>query len=488
VWRRRWLVAAVVVAVTVAVYLVSKAITKQYQAKAQVQVQAQNLDSQLFGDQSSTGSLDQALAQAELTAKTPRLAFLAARRLHPPPDDPQSLIRRINVSSDRDAGVLIIKAKDASPRRAAAIANAFAGGVISSRTARAHAQIDRAISQLRQQRAALPAADARGRRDISDDIQRLQALRASQAFVDQFVQPALVPKAPFSPRPARNAAVAFLLGILIALGLAYLLERLDRRLRDGDEVVALAGAPLLGEIPPSAAPGGEGEVHEAFQMLRANLTYFDIDRRLESVLVASPLQGDGKTTVALGLARAAAGAGKDVVLVDTDLRHPGPGAGGDVGLGGVLVGQASLDDAVSDTQVGDGRLRILPSGPQAPNPAALIGSDAMRNLLRDLTGEADLVVVDTPPMLVVSDAIPLLELVSGTILVARLRWTTREAVRRAHELISNTRGSLLGAVVTDAEPSGLAGYREYLAAGSPRNGQVPVGRPSRARRWLRALR
>jgi capsular exopolysaccharide synthesis family protein len=495
VWRRRWLMIGFVATITVATYLVSKAITKQYQGKAQVQVEAGTLDTRLFGgDQSSSASLAQSLAQAQLTATTPRVAVLAARRLQSPPANPQSLLDHVHVSGDEDAGFLTIKAKDPAPRRAAALANAFAGAVIALRTARARGEIDRSIAQLLKAEKALPRGDDRDRRDIASEIRQLRGFRASQAFVDQLVQPALIPKAPTSPHPARNTAVAFLLAVLLALGLAYLLERLDRTVDDSDEVPGLAGAPLLGEIPPAAAAGLQpaGEVDEAFQMLRANLTYFDIDRRLDSVLVASPLQGDGKTTVALGLARAAAEAGKDVFLVDTDLRHPpiGPpiGPGTDGGLGAVLVGEVALEDAISETHVGEGRLRILPSGPAAPNPAALIGSDAMRDLLGDLTGDADLVVIDTPPLLGVSDAIPLLELVSGTILVARRRWTTRHAVRRTHELISNTRGSLLGAVVTDAEPSGLAGYRQYVADGSPRNGQVPVGRPSRARRWLRALR
>jgi len=167
------------------------------------------------------------------------------------------------------------------------------------------------------------------------------------------------------------------------------------------------------------------------------------------------------------------------------------GAGPSSGLGSVLVGERALEDVVEETHIGEGRLRIVPSGPPPPNPAALTASEAMRALVARLSEEADLVVFDTPPLLVVSDAIPLLEQTSGTILVTRLGWTTRDAILRAHQLVSNTRGVLLGAVATNAKPGAVFGYRNYgdqsVGEVAP-NGQVPgAGRAARARWWLRGL-
>jgi capsular exopolysaccharide synthesis family protein len=496
IWRRRWLVLGVVVVATLGTYMISKAATKQYASTAQVQLQPQS-SGPLLGGQTGTETLAQDLAATQLLLRTPRLAVQAASRLRPPPRDRQSLLSQITVTTDQDAGFVIIRGQDPNPRRAAAIANAVAAALIDVRANRARAQIDQAVAQLQQQLATIPSTDVRDRQGVSGQIRQLQARRAAQGFLDQVVQPALVPGEPVSPRPLRNSILAFVLSLLIAVGLVFLLERLDRRLRDADDLTSLTGVPLLGEIPSAAFSSEQARpVVEAFQMLRANLAYFDIDRPLDSVLVTSPLPGDGKTTVAVNLARAAAQAGKDVFLVDTDLRDPQVGArtggGNDRGLGSVLAGEKELEDVVTESRVGDGRLRVLPGGAPPPNPSALVTSEAMRELVARLAEESDLVVFDTPPMLVVGDAVPLLEQTSGVILVARLGWTTRDAIGRARDLIYHTRGVLLGAVTTGAKPPAL--YRYEPIAGRPApailpNGQVPASAraSTRARRWLRAL-
>ena len=498
-WRRRWLLLGIVVVATAGTYLLSKVATKQYSASVQLQLQAQNADASLFGTGDPTLDLTQNLAGAARTVTTPRVAARAARKLGVAPRSSQALLGKIRVSTDQDAAFLVVTAKDPSARRAADIANAFASALIDARAARGRSQIDQALAQLRQQLAALPPFDARGRQGLSVQIQRLAGLRAAQGDNAQIVQPAVVPKAPTSPRPGRNAVLAFIVALLVGTGLAFLLDRLDRRLRDTEELTMLTGAPLLGEVPPAAFADGAGSqpvVVEAFQMLRANLTYFEMDRQLKVIVVASPMKGDGKTTVATNLARAVAQTGKEVVLVDTDLRHPKVGArmgaSRELGLGSVLTGEHDIDDVVGKTEMGGGSLRILPSGQPPPNPAALIASDRMRALLAKLADESDLVIIDTPPMLFVSDAIPLLEQASGIIFVARLGWTTHDAIRRVAEVIANTRGTLLGEVVTNAKPAVLYGYEAYQeqAAGTlAPNGQVPQsGARSAPRRWLRELR
>jgi receptor protein-tyrosine kinase len=258
--------------------------------------------------------------------------------------------------------------------------------------------------------------------------------------------------------------VAFILSLLIAAALVPLLDALDRRLRSPEEMEDLGDAPLLGSIPEDAFPGkGSGPlVHEAFQTLRAGLTYFNIDRTVSTVLVASPARGDGKTTVAANLARALAEDGKDVIAVDCDLRRPqlarrlGVGEEVNFGLDSVLIDKRQIDDALVEVEVEGGTLRVMPGG-APPNPSVLLGSDRMRSVLAELREEADMVIIDTPPLLAVSDAIPLQEQVSGTVLVARVDQTTRDSIRKSISFIATAGGNLLGFVATGVQLGGVGG-------------------------------
>jgi capsular exopolysaccharide synthesis family protein len=193
------------------------------------------------------------------------------------------------------------------------------------------------------------------------------------------------------------------------------------------------------------------------------------------VIVTSPMHGEGKTTVATNLAIALAQDERDVILVDGDLRRPQVmsrfGSGMQGGLDAVLLGERHLDDALLELEVeGTGRLRLLPGGATAPNPAVLLGSRRMRSLLGELSARTDIVVLDTPPILAVSDAIPLLDDVSGTVLVARVDYSSRDAVQRAAQVIEAAGGSLLGAVATGTTAGGLYGYEDYSYAKTPTRG------------------
>jgi capsular exopolysaccharide synthesis family protein len=280
--------------------------------------------------------------------------------------------------------------------------------------------------------------------------------------------------------------MAGLLGALVGVMLAFLAQVFDRRIREAGELERLAGSPLLG-IVPLTDPNRKRtpEVAEAFKILRAGLVYFNLSRKLRAVAVCSPLKGEGKTTVATNLATALARAGWTVIVVDADMRHPqvAPrlGVSGKRGLGDVLVGACGLDEALTDVEVREGRLRVLPSGRPPPNPSELIASREMRNLLEELRVMADLVVIDTPPTLQVGDAIALLDQVSGVLVVGRLGETTRDAMRRMISVVETAGGDVLGVVAT-ATKAGLYGYGDYggyaYEAHEPRSN----GRSARARK------
>jgi len=475
---------ACVVLIPLAVYLVSSASEKRYESSVVLQVQATNVDTSLLTNE--TPSTEQTLAAAGRLIRTTAVAQEATRRLGPRPPRARSLLRRVTVTPDSAAGFLTITAADSDPRRAADIANAFAAAVVVTRARRARVRIDRAIFEVRRDLQRLGAAELDGRRQLSQQLQRLRTLRAAQGNNAEVVEPAVASASPVAPRPRRNAALALILAALLGILLAFAIERLDRRIRDPMEVEELTGASLLSIVPTGAFPGEEEKtpaVSEAFQTLRASLMYFNIDRPLTSVLITSPFKGDGKTTVATNLAHALARAGKDVILVDTDLRHPQVaarfGAVRDAGLGTALVGEDRVEDVIGEVPTQDGRLRILPSGRAAPNPSELLGSERMRSLLAELSESCDLVIIDTPPALVVSDAIPLFEQVSGVVVVGRVGQTTRDAMRRLTHVIATARGAVLGAVATGAKGSGLYGYGGYGGYFEPTpNGAAGTGQPA----------
>ena len=329
---------------------------------------------------------------------------------------------------------------------------------------------------------------------LVQQLQELEGLRATQGDTTIVVEPAVPASSPVSPRPLRNTALAFVFSLLLAAGLIPLLDRLDRRIRDVSDLEDLLGEPLLAVIPDSAFPGQvpSHAVREAFQTLRANLTYFNVDRSLATVLVTSPSHGEGKTTVATNLAVAMAMDDRKVVLVDGDLRkpqaarrlgiEPGPG------IEAVLMNDVPLEEALVevpiDGKLGSGALRVLPCSTPPPNPSVLIGSKRMKALLAELAEQADIVIIDSPPILSVSDVIPLLEEVSGTVLVARLDNTTRDSVLKTRQVIQTARGSILGVVATGAKAGRLYsyGYGYGYGYGEQPQEPVPTGPPPTAAR------
>src|SRR5581483_5382708 len=181
--------------------------------------------------------------------------------------------------------------------------------------------------------------------------------------------------------------------------------------------------------------------------------------------------------------------GRKVIAVDCDLRRPqlakrlGVADKVNFGLDSVLIDRRGLNEALVDVEVEGGSLRLLPGG-APPNPSVLLGSDRMRSVLSELREMADMIVLDTPPLMAVSDAIPLQEQVSGTVLVARVDHTSRDGIRKAINYISTAGGRLLGFVGTGVQLGGVAGYDAYgyglgYAAETSENGAAPNGRKLR---------
>jgi len=241
--------------------------------------------------------------------------------------------------------------------------------------------------------------------------------------------------------------------------------------------------PLLGVVPESSALAGpsrsngyafdalSGGDAEAFQLLRAHLTYFNVDRRLRTLLIASAAPGDGKTTVARHLAAAAARMGSRVLLMEVDLRRPTVARQLAIrsrpGLADVLIDVVDMRAAIQSIQLdsvfaqgSEGRtLDVLVAGAvMPPNPAALIESTAMESVLEQAKSEYDLVVIDTPPLTAVSDAFPLLGKVDGVVIVGWVGRNRRDVAQRLYETLDGAGAPLLGVVANGFSSRGLGAY------------------------------
>lgn len=469
-WRWKYLFLACIVLLPTAAYLLSARNPKVYKASVTLQVQASAVDTSLEVGFIQPPTGDQEIVTAARLVRTTAVAREAARHMQSASPGPRALMDAIKATPETTAGqategLVTIEASASSGRRAADIANAFADAVVVRRARDARTRLDKAIEQLTRQVKG-SGRDPTARRQLSQQIQQLRALRAAQGNNAKVIEPAHPSRAAVSPRPVRTATLALVVAILVGLGLVLAAQNLDRRVRRAEDLENLTGRPLLGTVSKTAFAGDVGarEQGHVFEMLGASLRYFNIDRALSSILVTSPLQGDGKTTVATNLALALARTGKDVIIVDADLRRPRVGERLGVplgaGLGDVLVESFTLEDALFDYEVDSsrGRLRVLPAGSPPPNPAELLASAQMEHLVERLVELSSVVIVDTTPALAVSDTIPLYRDVSGIVMVARLNGTRRDAIGRLQRIIDASGAKLLGVVATGTPDTGLYGY------------------------------
>jgi capsular exopolysaccharide synthesis family protein len=323
--------------------------------------------------------------------------------------------------------------------------------------------------------------------ETRDQLDVDAALRSGGA---QIASSAELPDSPVRPQPARDALLAAILGLLLGLGLVFLAEFLDDTISDAGDVVRYgAGLTVLAEIP--IAPGRRDRnatrivtideprsaVAEAYRALRTGLQVGSLKRPLRTVLVTSPMASEGKTTTAVNLAVTMARAGQRVALVDLDLRRPRLaqlcGIDQPLGLTSVLLGDATLSEATADLALGDGipPVLVIPPGPVPTNPSELIGERRLEELLVALRSVADIVIIDSPPLVPVTDSLVLSRHVDGVLLVIGAGRTRRQHLTRSVELLHRAEAPILGAVLNGAratEHDDLYGPRPGLGRGRAR--------------------
>lgn len=473
--RRLWIVLLCAVLGGVGAYLVSHSLRKQYTAVASLLFQQSQFSQDLFGFSASVVQ-DPATQQATdiSLSSEPVISLLTARTVGRTYHDVQSSIA---VSAANEGNVINIAATSSSPEFAAKLANAYADAVIQYQEAAQRAQVQRAAGSLKHQISGLSPGSPQAS-TLSKRLTQLEALASLQTGNVQRAGQALVPAVPSSPSVSRDTALGVLLGLIVGFLGALGLERRDVTLAGIDEVGAvLPRLAVLGELP--VVPQGrqeaiDGEFGEAFRLLRAQLRYFSVDGQLRSLLVTSAGPGDGKSTVAWNLAVTYALMAPDssVLLIDSDLRRPRLNQMGDLrvgpGLCSVLSDHVGLIDAVQSYTIRDGStatLDVLTAGGTPPNPSQLLESAAFASLLVEAQRAYDLVVIDTSPVPIVSDAIPILGQVSGVLVVVRLRHTHRDGVRTLGEMLDQLDAPVLGVAINGVPRTPRGYYRGYESAG-----------------------
>ncbi len=317
-------------------------------------------------------------------------------------------------------------------------------------------------------------------------------LRSSNIRV---VDPALAPVSPSRPQKARNILLAFLVGLVGGVGLAFFREYLDNTVKSPDDIEALTGLPSLAVVPAFAELNGHGrgsraalgagsgtpaesrvelvahsqpksQISEAFRALRTSLLLSQADHPPQVILVTSALPREGKTTAAVNLAVTLAQLGDRTLLVDADLRKPGIRralgltTGRDVGLSSYLAGVAALDEITVPHAV-ISNLVALPTGPVPPSPADLLSSHRMRDAVDYLRQQYKFIVIDSPPIMAATDAVILSALVDGVLLVVRSGETPKEAFTRSRDLLIGVKCHLLGVVLNAVDSSAPDYYYSY---------------------------
>ncbi len=349
------------------------------------------------------------------------------------------------------------------------------------------------------------------------DGDRARALRLAQAVATEFpelvktletpprattptvgVQILAEPKladGPVSPQPLRNIGLAAVLGLIVGAGAAALRESLDTSVRDAEALTKAAGSPVLSVIPFDAKAAKspliiEGSAQstraEAMRQLRTNLQFVNVDKPLKSLVVTSAMPGEGKSSTAVNLGIAFAEAGKRVILVDADLRRPKIaeylGLEGAVGLTNLLAGQVAIGDALQPW--GGSGLWVLPSGSVPPNPSELLASRNMADLLAALGSGFDVVIIDTPPLLPVTDAAVMSTVADGCLLVTRYGKTTVSQAAAAAKALAAVSGRLHGCVLNRAphKTGGDYAYYSYTTIEAPAVAAAPTREPAPAQR------
>lgn len=454
--RRKFVILAALICVPLAAFIVSSSKEKRYTATATLLFES--------GEEGGTEATREA-ATNEVLAGLPVIAVETSKDLEGKVSAGEILASIEPGSAGEMANLTTISATTSSPDLSALIANAYSKAYVEFKRENAQEQVGQALALVEKSLENLSPEENAGikgekLRERLDELELEQALRTGKISL---VQPAGVPSSPSSPKVKRDVVIGIVVGAILGLALAALLERIDRRVRSVEELEELFGLPVLAQIPKTKGFQGTSPSEtlqqpeaEAFRTLRTNLRYFNVDQEKRVILLASPEPRDGKTTLARGLAAAMGEMGDDVILVEADLRkengapgRPAPREGLSTVLAGTPLERAVIDVPITppDSPV-ERTLAVLPSGPIPPNPAELFEGEGMRTTMAALKERFDVIILDSPALGFVSDALGLVPFATEVVAVAALGTTSRDAVDQFSKHLELTQQRPIGLVVT----------------------------------------
>jgi non-specific protein-tyrosine kinase len=498
--RRAVLIALVTVVVTIVVMAFSVQATPVYQATSQVLLQPR-LSEQILQNTTVNRPANQTDTEMEVMQSGSIQNAVSAALGHVPD---------ISVSKVGETDVVDVTASSDTPAGAVRDANTYAAVYAETRRQQAIGDLTEAsvelegrVADIDSQIAALGSGDPR-RNDLdtrraSYEDQRDSLQVATNLTVTggaQVVSNAEQPSSPVSPQPLRDGAIAAGVGLVVGIALAFLFEHLNVRVRSKAELEAATdGLANVGLVPTVAgwrrhqehevisAEPETSSAAEAYRSLRTAVQFIGIERGNKVVQITSAVSGEGKTTTAANLGITFARAGKSVVLVDSDLRRPRLhevfALPKEPGMMSVLLGETALEEAIVPVS-DEPRLSVFPSGQVPPNPSDLLVLDSYRRLIEALGDRYDHVIIDTPPVLPVTDALIVAGVADLTFLVAAVGTSNQKDIRRAVELLRQVDAPVAGTILNMIPPHGRRGHDYFYGYGY---------QPShRSRSWWRRMR
>jgi Mrp family chromosome partitioning ATPase/LPS O-antigen subunit length determinant protein (WzzB/FepE family) len=500
--RQKWIILQALVLVPLVALLYSWHETPVYQGSATVLLSRQDLADQLTNAQNQT-ALSQTLVPTQAAvARVTEIASRTIAQLNLPAMTPQQFLQNSSVTQSANADTLGFDFRSTDPALAQNGATKYAQNYVAYKHSldtasfeSARREVDGRIQQLEAQ------GDAKGALYTSlvereQQLQTLEALQTSNATVVQTARSAVK----VTPKTARNGVLGLVLGLFLGLGLAFLRETLDTRVRSAQEIGDRLGLPLLGRVPEppkhlrsmdrlSMLEEPSGLHAEAFRVLRTNIEFSVLDSSVRTVMITSAVEQEGKSTTIANLAVALARGGQSVALVDLDLRRPYVDRFFDVGerpgITQVALGRATLEEALVPIPIASikpsaalrpryemssnghsngngngvgGRLYVVGSGPIPPDPGEFVASHALTSILLQLQEVAEVILIDAPPLLRVGDAMVLSAKVDALLLATRMEKVRRPMLTDIHRMLDTSPARVLGFVVTGAEAEEGYGY------------------------------
>lgn len=412
-----------------------------------------------------------------------------------------TLLSNLNVSVEAGTEILDIDYTSPDAATAREAAQGFATAYLQFRQSQAEEQVTGQLADIQSQINDVTAKIASLQHKIDretnatrrqklinqQDAQKARLGVLKQSLVDagagsvvqpggQIVQSAFLPSSPSNAGVVRNGILALIVGLAIGTGVAFLRERLDDRVRDREDLEKHLGVPVLAVVPKVTQWSRRNEAYlatiseprspasEAYRTLRTSMLFMAAQKNLQVLMVTSPSAGDGKTTTSVNLAVALAQAGKSVIVVSGDLRKPRlhhffEGITNTRGLVDVLTGDRNVRQVLQASDIPN--LSVMACGPVSSSPAELLHAPRMAEMLEEMRTLADFVVIDSAPVLVVSDSLAMAALVDGVLFVTEAQSTDRQAVSRARNQLEQVGAPVIGAVMNNFDPSKSGGGYSY---------------------------